>query len=231
MSYPHPPPGHGGQGWQHNGGMPPQGGTGGYPPPPAQAPGGYPPPPAQAPGGYPPPHSGGQQPQSGGYGPPPAAGDHPGGQGMPPAGYQQGNMPVPYGQGPGMPSPHQGQAWGAPYGQGGDMYGYGHPTPPECDSAKVAHIGAIFGWLVALIMYLLKKDESPYVRYHTAQALNFQLLMLIGYFISGVLMFVLIGYLTWMALFITSIVLQIKAAGAAGRGEWYRFPFNVNWVS
>lgn len=216
MSYPNPPSGHGGQGWQHNGGMPPQGGTGGYPPP------------AQAPGGYPPPYPGGQQPQGGGYGPPPPA---PGGQGMPPAGHQQGNMPVPYGQGPGMPPPHQGQAWGAPYGQAGGMWGHGHPTPHECGSAKTVHIGGIFGVIVALIMYLVKKDESPYVRYHAAQALNFQLLMMIGYFISGVLMVVLIGYLTWMALFITSLVVQIKAAGAAGRGEWHRFPFNVSWVS
>ena len=97
-------------------------------------------------------------------------------------------MPVPYDQGPGMPPPHQGQAWGDPYGQGGGMYGHGHPTPPECSSAKAIHIGAIFGPVVALIMYLMKKDESPYVRYHAAQALNFQILMMIGYFISGVLM-------------------------------------------
>lgn len=221
MSYPNPPSGHGGQGWQHNGGMPPQGGSGGYPPPPAQAP-----------GGYPPPHMGGQQPQSGGYGPPPPTpGANPGGQGMPPAGPPQGYMPVPYGQGPGMPPSHQGQAWGDPYGQGGGMYGHGHPTPPECDSAKIVHIGAIFGPIIALIMYLMKKDESPYVRYHAAQALNFQILMMIGYFISGVLMFVLIGYLTWLALLITSLVVQIQAAGAAGRGEWHRFPFNVSWVS
>lgn len=216
MSYPNPPSDHGGQGWQHNGGMPPQGGTGGYPPPPAQ----------EA-GGYPSPHTGGQQPQSGGYGPPPPM---PGSQGMPPAGPQPGNMPVPYGQGPGMPPPHQGQAWGAPYGPGG-MYGHGHPTPPECDSAKAVHIGAIFGWVVALIMYLVKREESPYVRYHAVQALNFQLLMLIGYIISSVLMIVLIGHLLWLALFITSLVIQIKAAGAAGRGEWHRFPFNVSWVS
>src|SRR5690625_1653977 len=228
MSYPNPPSGHGGQGWQHNDGMPAQGGTGGYPPPPAQAPGGYPPPPQ--PGGQQP-YPGSQQPQSSGYGPPPPAhGGYPG-QGMPPAGHQQANMPVPYGQGPGMPPPHQGQAWGDPYGQGGGMYGHGHPTPPECDSAKAVHIGAIFGWVVALIMYLVKREESPYVRYHAVQALNFQLLMLIGYIISSVLMIVLIGHLLWLALFITSLVIQIKAAGAAGRGEWHRFPFNVSWVS
>ncbi|WP_193373976.1 DUF4870 domain-containing protein [Nocardiopsis salina] len=238
MSYPNPPGGPDGQGWQH-GGMPPQGDpSGGYPPP------------AQAPGGHPPQHTGGQPPHPSGYGPPPPApGGHPGAQGMPPAGPPQGGPPVPYhdpyaqqGQGWGNPYAQQGQAWGDPYAQQGQgwgdpyaqqqgMYGHGHPTPAECDSAKVVHIGGIFGVMVALIMYLMKKDESPYVRYHAAQALNFQLLMMIGYFISGLLFIIVIGVFTWIALLITSIVLQIKAAGAAGRGEWHRFPFNVSWVS
>ncbi|MBE3001690.1 DUF4870 domain-containing protein [Nocardiopsis sp. HNM0947] len=157
---------------------------------------------------------------------------------MPPAGHPQGGPPVPYqdpyaqqGQGWGNPYAQQGQAWGDPYAQQQGMYGHGHPTHAECDSAKVVHIGGIFGVLVALIMYLMKKDESPYVRYHAAQALNFQLLMMIGYFISGLLFIVVIGIVLWVGLLVTSIVIQIKAAGAAGRGEWYRFPFNVSWVN
>ena len=90
--------------------------------------------------------------------------------------------------------------------------------------------GGILGWLVPLIIFLIKKDESPFVRDQAAQALNFQLLVLIGYVVSSMLMLVIIGYLFWFALWVVSIVLGIMGGMAASRGEWYRFPFNVNWV-
>src|SRR5699024_11504893 len=76
----------------------------------------------------------------------------------------------------------------------------------------------------------IKKDESPFVRDQAAQSLNFQLLLLIGYVISSVLMILLIGYLFWFALWVTSIVFGIMGGMAANRGEGYRFPFNGKWV-
>ncbi|WP_017571699.1 DUF4870 domain-containing protein [Nocardiopsis halotolerans] len=97
-----------------------------------------------------------------------------------------------------------------------------------------AHLGGgilgSVGWVVPLIIYLTKKDESPFVRDQALQALNFQLLLLIGYVISTVLSFVFIGYLTGFALWVMAVILGVMGGTAANRGEWYRYPFNVSWV-
>ncbi|WP_285730880.1 DUF4870 domain-containing protein [Nocardiopsis sp. ATB16-24] len=221
MSYPgnpsEDPYGQGPQPGQEGSGGQPGYQPGGYPPPPGQPgqqPGGYPPPPGQPgyqQGGYPPPPGQhGQQP--GGYPPPPGYHDQTGGYQA--AGYQQGG----YG--------HPG-AYGGP-----SSATTGQPNPDERQMGLFAHLGGgLLGFLVPLIIYLIKKDESPFVRDQAAQALNFQLLILIGYMISWVLTFVLIGALTWVALVVVSIVFGILGGTAANRGELYRYPFNVSWIS
>ncbi|MEU3019384.1 DUF4870 domain-containing protein [Nocardiopsis sp. NPDC007018] len=201
MSYPNNPNPHDPYG---------QGESGGYPPPP-----GYPQQGA-APGGPPVPYTGQQ---SGGYPPPPQGGyQQPGG--YPQGGYQQpGGYPPPPGQYGGYQQP------------GAQGYGSYVPSEAERSSAKLAHIGGGFlGWLLPLIVYITKKDESPYVRDQAARALSFQLVMLIGYLVSGVLAWLLIGVLTWFALLIFSIVSGFRAASAVDRGEWARYPMDVTWV-
>lgn len=195
-----------------------------------------------APGGYPPPHPG--HPQQGGVpgGPPaPYGGQQPGGYPPPPGapqtggyqahgGYDQSQQPGGY-----PPPPPVGQ-----YGQPGQYGGYapggyggynGQPTPDEQSTAVLTHIGgALTGWLIPLIILVTKKDESPFNRDQAVQALNFQLPLMIGYFISIILSFVLIGALTGLGIFIYSLVYSIKGASAVKQGEWYRYPFSVNWV-
>ena len=98
--------------------------------------------------------------------------------------------------------------------------------------ALLAHLLGLFtGFLGPLILYLVKKDESPYVRHHAAEALNFQLTVMIAYVVAFVLILVLIGLLLLPVIFIDSIVLEIVATVAANRGEWYRYPINIRVVS
>lgn len=164
-------------------------------------PGGYPPPP----GGYP--YQGGYE-QTGGY---QAPGSPQGGYGMPPQG-----------------------------GYGPSSATTGQPNAEERQMGLFAHLGGgLLGllsggglsFLVPLIIYLVKKDESPFVRDQAAQALNFQLLVLIGTFVSSLLTVVLIGALLWPVVVVISLVFGILGGMAANRGEWYRYPFNVNWVT
>jgi uncharacterized Tic20 family protein len=97
--------------------------------------------------------------------------------------------------------------------------------------AFFAHVGGgIFGWLVPLIIWLIKKDESPFVRQQALAALNFQLVLLIVYVVSAVLMIVILGYLTWLAAWIFAVVMGVQAGQAANRGELFKYPFNVTWV-
>ncbi|MEV2275027.1 DUF4870 domain-containing protein [Nocardiopsis sp. NPDC049922] len=156
---------------------------------------------------------------TGGYAPPP--GGHPGG------GYpaQPGGYPPPHGQ-PGYEGQHG--AYPPPHGQ---QWHGGQPGPDDRQMAFFAHLGGgILGWIVPLVIYLVKKDESPFVRQQAAAALNFQLVLLIAYLVSGFLMIVLIGYLTWFAVYVVAIVMGVRAAQAANQGQQFTYPFNVTWV-
>jgi len=98
--------------------------------------------------------------------------------------------------------------------------------------ATLVHVGGIFfGFLPALIGYLVLKDRGPFVRSHTATALNFQLTLLIAEIVGYLLMFVLIGFLIVPAVYVVRIVFSIIAAVKANKGEWYAYPLSIRFVS
>jgi uncharacterized Tic20 family protein len=98
--------------------------------------------------------------------------------------------------------------------------------------AMLAHLlGAIIGFLGPLIIWLIKKDEHPFVDDQAKEALNFQLVILIGYVISSALTFVCIGFITLPALWLISVIFGIIGAVKANNGELYRYPFNIRMIS
>jgi len=98
--------------------------------------------------------------------------------------------------------------------------------------ATLVHVGGIlFNWIPALIGYLVLKDRGPFVRSHTATALNFQLTVLIAYIVSGVLFIVFIGYILWVAVFVVNIVFSVIAALKANQGQYYTYPIAIKFVS
>ncbi len=119
--------------------------------------------------------------------------------------------------------------------------GYAPPqsiTPEDRTLGMLCHLLAIFtGFLGPLVLWLVKKDSSPYVAYHGREALNFQLTVMIAFFslaaVMMVLMFVVIGFFLiplLMVLQIMVIVVEIMAAVAANNGEYYRYPFCLRLV-
>jgi uncharacterized Tic20 family protein len=111
------------------------------------------------------------------------------------------------------------------------------PAPPLSPDdqrlwATLIHVGALLlGLLAPLIAYLVLRDRGPFIRWHTAQALNFHLTVLIGYLISGVLTLLLIGFVLFFAIYVLTIVFAILAAVAANRGEYYKYPMTIAFVS
>ncbi len=97
--------------------------------------------------------------------------------------------------------------------------------------ATLIHVGGIFFYFIpSLVAYLVLKDRGPFVRGHTATALNFQLTMLIGYAIGGILTVVLVGILVLIAIPVLVIIFSIIAALAANRGEAYTYPLTIPFV-
>jgi uncharacterized protein len=140
--------------------------------------------------------------------------------------------PSPYAQQPGRPAVIPGQPLPEnAYGEGSAMFW--QPTDSERQAALWTHIGAIFiSWLMPLIMFLVKKDESPFIREHARQSLNAQIMNTIAIVALTVIVTIIavltlgIGsvltpliYAPWV--FYT--VLEIIAAVKANKGEGYRF--------
>ena len=109
--------------------------------------------------------------------------------------------------------------------------------------AMGAHLSALAALLVGLpfmgplIIYLVKKD-NPFVRRHAAEALNFNLsvtIYAIGLAIATfILVFVFIGFLLiplFVVLLAVWFVFVVLASVAASRGEEYRYPLTIRFVT
>lgn len=148
------------------------------------------------------------------------------------SGHHQPGYPQPGYPQPGYPQP--GYGYGPPQQHGPHVPGVYGPRPGTDDTtmAMLAHLlGLLVSWVGPLIIYLMKKDEAPYVRDQSAEALNFQITMFIGYLVAGVLSIVVIGIFLFPVIWIISLIFHIQAALAANRGERYRYPIALRMVS
>ena len=121
---------------------------------------------------------------------------------------------------------------------GGQVPAYGQAAmaPVSPSDARMysmfAHLGGIlFGFVPSLVIYLIYKDRDAFIRRHATQALNFQIIMAIGYVVSWILTFVLIGLILLPAVGIAVLVFSIIAAMAANKGEEYTYPLVPQMVS
>ena len=113
------------------------------------------------------------------------------------------------------------------------------PSSDEKSLAVIAHVLGLFAAILGpLIIFLLKKDESPYVRRQAAEALNFGISMAIYMtvyaIVSFLLIFVVIGFFMFFLIPVAVVgiaVLHIVAAMAANRGQDYKYPFTIRFVS
>ena len=104
----------------------------------------------------------------------------------------------------------------------------GSPTSDEKNMAMLAHLlGILISFIGALIIWLLKKDSSPFIDHHGKQALNFQITMMIGYLVGSFTTFILIGCFILPVVIVVNIIFCIMAAIAASKGEMYRYPIAI----
>lgn len=121
-----------------------------------------------------------------------------------------------------------GSQWGAtspvvaPAGSGSD---------PKTMAMLAQLLGIFTGFLGPLVIYLVNGDKDRFVKHHSAEALNFQLTVLIAQLVSVVLMLVLVGFVMFIVVWVLALVFSIQATIAANRGEWYRYPINIRMVS
>jgi uncharacterized Tic20 family protein len=108
-------------------------------------------------------------------------------------------------------------------------YGVQGQQPVSPSDARMwslfAHIGGIFfGFIPSLVIYVIYKDRDPFIRRHSTQALNFQIVATIALIVSAVLRSIWIGNLTGFATWVCVVVFSIMGAMAANKGEEYTYP-------
>ena len=106
----------------------------------------------------------------------------------------------------------------------------------------IAHIGSLvaawfaMGFLCPLVVWLVYRDRSDFVRKHALESLNFQLSLLIYGIIAAILVAITFGLgiliVIPLALIgvIAALVVIILATVAASGGREYRYPLTIRLV-
>lgn len=105
------------------------------------------------------------------------------------------------------------------------------PTSDEKNIALLCHIGTFFGgFILPLVVFLIKKDESKFVAEHAKESLNFQISMFIYFIGSFMLAFIFIGFILMFALGVMALITVILATIAASKGEFYKYPLCIRLI-
>jgi uncharacterized Tic20 family protein len=109
----------------------------------------------------------------------------------------------------------------------------GYANSDEKTWALLAHFGGIvLGFIAPLIAMLAKGNESPTVKAHATEALNFQITWGVATIIASILAVCTFGILfflpllTWLVIIIFSII----GGMAANEGRLYHYPVTIRLV-
>lgn len=109
----------------------------------------------------------------------------------------------------------------------------------ERNWAMAAHLSALIGYfavpfgniIAPLVIYLMKKDQSPFIADQARESLNFQISMTLYVIVAGIMVLILIGFVLLPVLFVAGLVLTIMAAVKASSGTAYRYPFTLRLIN
>jgi uncharacterized Tic20 family protein len=108
------------------------------------------------------------------------------------------------------------------------------PTEDERMWGLIAHLSPLAGGMVGLpflgplVVWLIKKDQSPFVGDQAKEALNFQIAVLIAVL---VLFVTCIGAILAPVVAIAGLVFSIIGAIEANKGVYYRYPYTLRLIN
>jgi uncharacterized Tic20 family protein len=84
---------------------------------------------------------------------------------------------------------------------------------------------------VALVMWLIRRDRSPFIDDHGREAVNFQISLAI-YYLIGIATTALcgVGVALIVGAYVLGVVGMILAAVAAGKGRYFRYPACIRLI-
>ena len=119
------------------------------------------------------------------------------------------------------------------------------PDRDEKNLAMLVHLLPFLGFLlpgvniiIPLTIWLIKREQSPYIDHHAREELNFQITLSIVVGIWVVLKIMLIGLLLLPLVVVIAPVIiiavflfMVRAAMMGSRGVYYKYPFSLRLVS
>lgn len=86
------------------------------------------------------------------------------------------------------------------------------------------------GIIAVLVVWLIKREEHPFIEDQGRESLNFQISVGIYSLISIVLALVLIGLVLLVLLLVFHLVCTVLAIIAASQGRAYRYPLTIRLI-
>ncbi len=111
------------------------------------------------------------------------------------------------------------------------------PDKEERNWGMLCHLIVFAGLIIPfasiigpLVIWLIKRDEMPFVEDQGKESLNFQITMFLATIASALLMFVLIGFVLIFVVIIFQLIAVIIASIKANEGVYYRYPLNLRLI-
>lgn len=133
---------------------------------------------------------------------------------------------------------------GNPYESPQSREPYGEIPPSMIEANQEARMWGMFchlstlstaigipGFIGPLVIWLIKKDEMPFVDDQGKESLNFQITLLIAYVVSAILVCAFIGFVMLVIVGVFHLVFVIIASLKANEGVYYRYPVNLRLIT
>ncbi len=111
------------------------------------------------------------------------------------------------------------------------------PDKEERTWGMLCHLVVFTGYIIPLasifgpmVVCMIKRDEMPFVDDQGKESLNFQITIMLAMIASGLLMFILIGFVLIFVVVIFQFIVVIIASIKANEGVYYRYPLSIRFI-
>ena len=123
-------------------------------------------------------------------------------------------------------------------GSPANLHPTGHPSQEERTWGMLTHLSAFAGLVLPLagnvlgplLVWWVRRDQSVFVAEQGKEAVNFNISVTLAAIVSGLLVYVFIGILLGVALFVYWLAMTILAGIRAGEGLHYRYPLTLRLI-
>jgi len=90
--------------------------------------------------------------------------------------------------------------------------------------------GLLCGFIGPLIIWLIKRDQSPLIADHAKEALNFNISFTLYHLVAAFTIILFIGLALVPIVYITWLVFLIIGSVKSYQGQYYRYPLTIRFI-